>query len=75
MHERRRQAGERRIAALFTAQDPDPALAMAVCAPLVHSKRRHLLPNLLDPLRNGADGAAALLIAYGLTPALLVAER
>ena len=75
MHERRKQAGERRIAALFTAVDPDPALAMAVCAHLVHSKRRHLLPNLLDPLRNGSTGVAALAIAYGLTPALLVSER
>ena len=75
MHERRKQAGERRIGALFTAPDPDRALAMAVCAPLVHSKRRHLLPNLLDPLRNGSTSVAALAIAYGLTPALLVSER
>lgn len=75
MHERRKQAGERGIAALFTAPDPDRTLAMAVCAHLVHSKRRHLLPNLLDPLRNGSAGAAALAIAYGLTPALLVSER
>jgi len=75
MHDRRRQAGEARIAGLLSAAQPDPALAMAVCAPLAHSNRRHLLPNLLDPLRHGADSAAALRIAYAFTPATLVAER
>lgn len=75
MHERRRGAGAAAIAALFAAATPDAELATAVCAPLLHSRRRHLLPNLLDPLRHGADAATALRIAYGLTPERLLEER
>jgi hypothetical protein len=48
---------------------------MALCAPLLHSKRRHLLPNLLDLLRHDAGGESALGIAYGLTVEGLVTDR
>ena len=71
----RQQAGRAALATLLTDPKPDPALAMALCAPLVHSHRRHLLPNLLDLLRGGAGGEGAIRIAYGLTLDQLATER
>lgn len=72
---RRQQVGTAGLRALLTAPTPDPALAMALCAPLLHSKRRHLFANLLDPLRHGADSETALVIAYGLTIERLLTEQ
>lgn len=67
MHARRQAAGPAALRALLTAAEPDPALAMALCAPLLHSKRRHAFSLLLDPLRHGSDSETAIGIAYGLT--------
>lgn len=75
MLELRQQAGRAALARLLGDPRPDPALAMALCAPLVHSRRRHLLPNLLDLLRGGAGGEGAIRIAYGLTLDQLASER
>lgn len=75
MLDRRQQAGRALLANLLTDPKPDPTLAMALCAPLVHSRRRHLLPNLLDLLRGGAGGEGAIRIAYGLTLDQLATER
>jgi hypothetical protein len=54
---------------------PDAELAGALCAPLVHTRRRHLLPHLLDLLRGGAQSAGAIQVAYGLTLQQLTEER
>ena len=75
MLDRRQQAGRAALATLLTDPKPEPALAMAMCAPLVHSHRRHLLPNLLDLLRGGVSGEGAIRIAYGLTLDQLATER
>lgn len=63
----RQAAGKNGVADCLSAKNPPAQLAMAICAPLAHSRRRHLLPNLLDLLRHGADSASALKIAYDLT--------
>ena len=75
MLDRRQQAGRAALATLLADPKPDPALAMALCAPLVHSRRRHLLPNLLDLLRGGAGGEGAIHIAYDLTLDQLASDR
>ncbi len=75
MLDRRQQAGRAALATLLADPKPDPALAMALCAPLVHSRRRHLLPNLLDLLRGGAGGEGAIRIAYDLTLDQLASDR
>jgi len=72
---RRQHAGAAAMRALFTATEVDPALAMAVCAPLLHSQRRHLLGNLLEPLRHDTDAESAIAIAYGLSIDALLTER
>jgi hypothetical protein len=75
MLEIRQQAGVDLLRRLLSDRVPDAQLAMAVCAPLVHTRRRHLLPNLLDLLRGAGDSEGALRIAYGLTPEILAQER
>src|SRR4051812_15225119 len=71
----RQQAGPEAIVRVLRGDRRDAALATAICAPLAHSKRRHLLPNLLDGLRNGMDGIAAIKLAYGLTPERLAIDK
>jgi hypothetical protein len=75
MHSIRQEAGLKRLEQLFSDEKPDATLAMAVCAPLVHSRRRHLLGNLLDLLRGGAASPGAIHVAYGLTLNQLLQER
>ena len=71
----RQTAGLKALEQLLTDEKPDAALAMALCAPLVHSRRRQLLGNLLDLLRGGAASPGAIRVAYGLTLAQLLEER
>jgi hypothetical protein len=71
----RQRAGKDAIARLFAAPAPDAQLALAVCAPLVHTRRRPLLPNFLDLLRHDAGTEGALRLAYGLTIDQLIEER
>ncbi|HYE08529.1 MAG TPA: hypothetical protein VEL07_23675 [Planctomycetota bacterium] len=71
----RQQAGLERIAETLRSATPDPALATAICAPLAHSRRRGLLPNLLDALRNGVESPGALELVYGVTAESLVREK
>ncbi len=71
----RQQAGAAALTALLTAPAPERALCAALCAPLVHTKRRPQLPNFLDLLRHDVDVAGALRLAYGLTIDQLVVER
>jgi hypothetical protein len=75
MHAIRQRAGLPAIGALLDSTTPDAELAMAVCAPLVHTRRRHLLGNLLDLLRGGAQSEGAIRVAYGLTLERLLEER
>ncbi len=71
----RQQAGIERIAETLRSASPDPALATAICAPLAHSKRRWLLPNLMDALRNGVESAGAVELVYGLSAEGLAREK
>jgi hypothetical protein len=71
----RQRAGANALAELLLDPTPDPELAGALCAPLVHTRRRHLLVNLLDLLRGGAQSAGAIQVAYGLTLQQLTEER
>jgi hypothetical protein len=73
----RQQAGLERLQQLMTDPQPDASLAMALCAPLVHTRRRHLLGNLLDLIRGGGSdaGEGAIRVAYGLTFTKLLEER
>lgn len=71
----RQRAGTGAIAELLLDAKPNAELAGAVCAPLVHTRRRHLLGNLLDLLRGGAQSAGAIQVAYGLTLQQLTEER
>lgn len=71
----RQRAGTNALAELLLAAKPDAELAGALCAPLVHTRRRHLLNNLLDLLRGGAQSAGAIQVAYGLTLQQLTEER
>lgn len=75
MHSIRQRAGTAGISALLMAEKPDPELSAAVCAYLVHSRRRHLLGKLLDLIRGGAQSEGALRVAYDLTPKILIEER
>ncbi len=75
MQEARQAAGAAAIAALLTAPEPDEALAMAVCVPLLHPNHQSHLSALMDLLRNGAGSEGALRIAYGFTPETLLTER
>lgn len=71
----RQRAGANALAELLLDAKPDVELAGALCAPLVHTRRRHLLINLLDLLRGGAQSAGAIQVAYGLTMQQLTEER
>ncbi len=71
----RQHAGAGALAELLLANKPDPQLAEALCAPLVHTRRRHLLSNLLDVLRGGAQSAGAIQLVYGLSLQQLTEER
>jgi hypothetical protein len=71
----RQKAGTEALIALLTSATPDRELCEALCAPLVHTKRRPQLPNFLDLLRHGVDAPGALRLAYGLTIDQLVSER
>jgi hypothetical protein len=71
----RQHAGAEALTALFGSATPDRELCEALCAALVHTRRRPQLPNLLDLLRHGVDGPGALRLAYGLTIDQLVNER
>jgi hypothetical protein len=68
MAERRADAGTEAIRAMLSGETAaDPGLATAVCAALLHPSRRAHFPDLLDPLRHGIGGAAAIEAVYGLT--------
>jgi hypothetical protein len=71
----RQRAGANALAELLLDPTPDAGLAAALCAPLVHTRRRHRLANLLDLLRGGAQSAGAIQVAYGLTLQQLTEER
>ncbi len=71
----RQRAGTNALAELLLDSTPDAELAGALCAPLVHTRRRHLLSNLLDLLRGGAQSAGAIQRAYGMTLQQLTQER
>ncbi len=66
--ELRQRRGADAIAATLTASEPDRELAAAIVTVLVQPAQRAALPNLLDAIRHGSGSAAALQIAYGLTP-------
>ncbi|MFW5752836.1 MAG: hypothetical protein ACOCYV_02165 [Planctomycetota bacterium] len=67
MARRRNEAGTQAIALLLRGARQDAELAMAVCAPLCHTKRKHRLPAFFELLRNQVDSPTALRIAYGQT--------
>lgn len=71
----RQRAGANALAELLLDPTPDAELAGALCAPLVHTRRRHLLTNLLSLLHGGAQSAGAIQLAYGLTLQQLIEER
>lgn len=71
----RQQAGANALAELLLSRTPDRQLATAMVAPLVHTRRRHLLGKLLDLLRGGAQSAGAVQVAYGLSLVDLTRER
>jgi hypothetical protein len=71
----RQRAGANALAEMLLDPRPDAALAGALCAPLVHTRRRHLLSNLLSLLRGGAQSAGAIQLAYGMTLQQLTEER
>jgi hypothetical protein len=71
----RQRAGANALAEMLLDPTPDAELAGALCAPLVHTRRRHLLSNLLNLLRGGAQSAGAIQVAYGLTLQQLTEER
>jgi hypothetical protein len=71
----RQRAGAAALGELLLDDTPDAELAGALCAPLVHTRRRHLLAKLLDLLRGGAQPAGAIQVAYGLTLQQLVEDR
>ncbi len=73
--ELRQRRGAAAIAATFTASEPEDELAAAIVAVLVQPGQRAALPNLLDAIRHGSGSAAALQIAYGLTPQRLCEVR
>jgi hypothetical protein len=71
----RQSVGKDGLNECLRTKQPRPDIAMAICAPLAHSKRRHLLPNLFDLLRHGSDSESALKIAYGLAVENLLTDR
>jgi hypothetical protein len=71
----RQRAGTQVLQHLLDAPTPDPELCEALCAPLVHTKRRPQLPNFLDLLRHQVDVPGALRLAYDLSIDQLVGER
>lgn len=71
----RQRAGANALAELLLDPTPDAELAGALCAPLVHTRRRHLLTNLLNLLHGGAQSVGAIQLAYGLTLQQLTEER
>ena len=75
MHSIRQRAGTAGIATLLVAAKPDAELAGAVCAYLVHTRRRPLLGKLFDLIRGGAQSEGALRIVYEATPETLIEER
>lgn len=75
MHSIRQRAGTAGISALLVAVKPDSELSAAVCAYLVHSRRRHLLGKLFDLIRGGAQSEGALRIVYEVTPEIFIEER
>jgi hypothetical protein len=74
MAERRAAAGVAAITRLLEGGPvEDAGLATAVVAGLLHPKRRRHLPDLLERLRLGTPGAAAIAAAYRLSLAELAA--
>ena len=71
----RQRAGTDALAHLLVAADPDRALCEALCAPLVHTKRRPHLPSFLDLLRQHVEVQGALRLAYDLSLDQLVTDR
>ncbi|MDA3959927.1 MAG: hypothetical protein PF961_03985 [Planctomycetota bacterium] len=67
MQAKRSAAGSDGLRRCLLTAEPDPELATAICAYLVHSRRVSHLPALLEALRNGADSLTALEIAYAAT--------
>ncbi len=67
MARRRSEAGAQAITLLLHGARRDAELAMAVCAPLCHTRRKHRLPAFFELLRNEVDSPTALRIAYGQT--------
>lgn len=71
----RQEAGAAGLRTLLGAGQPDMALAMAVCAPLIQPEHRARFLALMDLLRNGATSEGALRVAYGWTLADLADLR
>jgi hypothetical protein len=71
----RAKAGARGVADALNDRLDDAALAEALCAPLVHSRRRHLLGNLLELLRHSVGSETALRIAYDLDAERLARDK
>lgn len=71
----RQRAGVDGLEKLLNDPTPNAELAGALCAPLVHTRRRHLLAKLLDLVRGGGQAAGALQVAYGLTLQQLIEDR
>lgn len=65
MLRRRQRAGKEAIQAMWQGQqDFDAELAMAVCAPLAHTRHRHRLGSLIALLNHDVAVERALIIAY-----------
>lgn len=75
MRRDRQAAGVDGLREVLTSPQPDPALAVAVCSPLMLPEHRQRFQALLDLLRNGASGEGALRVAYGWSLADLAALR
>lgn len=71
----RQHAGAGALAEVLLDPTPNAELAGAICASLMHSRRRHLFGNLLELLRGGAQSAGAIQIGYGITLQQLAEER
>lgn len=75
LHGVRAAAGAAGIATALRATNPDPELATALAAFLLHPQRRALLSSALDLLRSGATAQAMFAIAYGLDLAQVAQAR
>ncbi|MHC5068775.1 MAG: hypothetical protein ACYTF0_09335 [Planctomycetota bacterium] len=75
MQERRRAAGHDGLSELLLLDRPNPELATAVMAYILHGQRRHRLDKLLELLRHGADGLSALEIVYHADRDTLLSSR